>query len=151
MANLNNSCGIVAQVGAPFANYTQFTSFAPAIAGTTTGGVGTYTVQSGAYCLLGKVAIVNVNLTWTAHTGTGNMLLTSLPLPCLNQLNFTPTFSVMTSSIPLPLSPLNVLGEVTRNTSQASLYVTRNNATISPISVSTLGGTIRATIVYQTT
>lgn len=148
MASLNNSCGIVAQSGSPLANYTQFTSFAPALAGTTIGGVGTYTVQSGAFCLLGRVAIVNVNLTWTAHTGTGNMLLISLPVTCSNQPNFTPTFVVSTQNILLPSSPIDVLGQVLIATTTATLFVTKSNGPIASIPMST-AGTIQATIIYQ--
>jgi hypothetical protein len=54
-------------------------SFTPVIVGITTAGTGTYTVQSGAYIKVGLLKYVVGTVTWTAHTGTGNMRITGLP------------------------------------------------------------------------
>lgn len=64
-------------LGGKVANRTTFT---PTIAGTTTAGAGTYTAQAGEYSRIGNVVFYNINLAWTAHTGTGNMKITGLPL-----------------------------------------------------------------------
>ena len=54
-------------------------TFTPTIAGSTTTGVGTYTLQSGKYVKVGGKVYVEVAMTWTAHTGTGNIWFAGLP------------------------------------------------------------------------
>jgi hypothetical protein len=54
-------------------------AWTPAIAGTTTAGVGTYTTQTGAYTKIGNVFTFLAQVSWSAHTGTGNMILTGMP------------------------------------------------------------------------
>lgn len=54
-------------------------AFTPTIVGTTTAGTGTYSTQSGAYTRIGRQVRVSGQVTWSAHTGTGNIRLASLP------------------------------------------------------------------------
>ena len=54
-------------------------TFTPVIAGTTTSGTGIYTIQQGKYIKVGNMVYVSIRLGWSAHTGTGNMLLDGLP------------------------------------------------------------------------
>lgn len=54
-------------------------SFTPVLSGQTTAGAGTYTVQTGSYYRHGNVVFFNINLQWSAHTGTGNLIVNGLP------------------------------------------------------------------------
>jgi hypothetical protein len=54
-------------------------TFIPTIAGSTVAGAGTYTMQTGSYTRQGRVVTFTLNLAWTAHTGTGNLLVAGLP------------------------------------------------------------------------
>jgi hypothetical protein len=54
-------------------------TFVPVISGTTTSGTGTYTTQIGEYTKVGNLVSFWLSLTWTAHTGTGNMNIDGLP------------------------------------------------------------------------
>lgn len=54
-------------------------SFTPVIEGQTTVGTGTYSIQVGRYTKIGNLVTVQIHLNWTAHTGTGNMLIANLP------------------------------------------------------------------------
>jgi hypothetical protein len=54
-------------------------TFTPTIIGTTTAGVGTYSLQTGEYTKIGNRVCVNISLRWSAHTGTGNMRMDGLP------------------------------------------------------------------------
>ena len=54
-------------------------TFLPTIIGTTTAGVGTYTTQIGQYTKIGNLVTVTISLTWTAHTGTGQIRIAGLP------------------------------------------------------------------------
>ena len=51
----------------------------PTISGATGAGAGTYTTQSGLYLRQGLITDVWYYVVWSAHTGTGNMIL-NLPL-----------------------------------------------------------------------
>lgn len=54
-------------------------TFTPIVQGTTTAGSGTYTGQTGTYQIDGKWVLFDIAVSWTAHTGTGNIIVTGLP------------------------------------------------------------------------
>lgn len=54
-------------------------TWTPVVIGSTTAGTGTYTTQSGSYTKIGRFVTVNCDLAWSAHTGTGNLVITGLP------------------------------------------------------------------------
>jgi len=54
-------------------------TFTPTVVGTSTSGTGTYTTQLGFWRRVGNVVHFNVQCTWTAHTGTGNLQINGLP------------------------------------------------------------------------
>jgi hypothetical protein len=54
-------------------------TFTPTIVGTSTAGTGTYTTQVGRYTKVGNLVTIMIYLTWTAHTGTGNMRVAGSP------------------------------------------------------------------------
>lgn len=56
------------------------TTFTPVLEGMTSAGAGTYTTQVGHYQKVGKVVTGVINLVWSAHTGTGNLKITGLPV-----------------------------------------------------------------------
>jgi len=61
-----------------FADYERG-DFTPTIIGSTAAGVGTYSAQVGQYTKIGDRVFFNIRLVWSAHTGTGNMLIAGLP------------------------------------------------------------------------
>jgi len=64
-------------------------TFTPTVKGSTTAGTGTYSVQSGKYTRTGNLVSFHIELTWSAHTGTGNTVIAGLPTT-LTPANFTP-------------------------------------------------------------
>jgi hypothetical protein len=54
-------------------------SWTPVVSGSTSAGSGTYTQQFGAYTKIGNMVYWRMFVAWTAHTGTGNTLLSGLP------------------------------------------------------------------------
>lgn len=54
-------------------------TFTPRIDGSTTAGTGTYSTQVGLYTKIGRVVYFNLTLVWSAHTGTGNIVVENLP------------------------------------------------------------------------
>lgn len=74
-------------------------TFSPTVIGITTAGAGTYTTQKGQYTRYGNCVYFNINLVWTAHTGTGNMSVASLPFK--SDANTLSSVSVIPSNIAL--------------------------------------------------
>ncbi len=75
--------------------------FTPTISGTSTAGVGTYSAQFGRYVKIGSRVILSINLTWSAHTGTGNLQIVGLPFAAINFTNYSYTFSTYRANIAL--------------------------------------------------
>ena len=64
-------------------------SFTPVVAGSTAAGVGTYTTQIAKIVQRGSCVHVQIDVAWTAHTGTGALLITGIPT-VLTPSSFTP-------------------------------------------------------------
>lgn len=87
-----------ASLGAPtgsLSNMSRFvpqsvTLFTPTIAGSSTTGSATYSVQSGRLMRMGNFFQATIDLAWTGHTGTGNMQVLGIPTAGL-PASFTPT------------------------------------------------------------
>ena len=95
-------------------------TFVPTIVGTTTAGAGTYTLQLARYQLFGYWVFFNIVVTWTAHTGTGNMRVSGLPYTAANDNIDTPvTFDW--SNITLAAAGNKLEGLVLANTIDISL------------------------------
>lgn len=58
-------------------------NFTPTIIGSTSQGVGTYNtgLRYGKYTKIGNIVHFTLGIGWTAHTGSGAMLVTGLPYP----------------------------------------------------------------------
>jgi len=67
-------------------------TFTPTVIGTTTAGVGVYTSQTGRYTKVGRLVTVEIDLGWSAHTGTGNMQFAGLPFTINGSVNSSVTF-----------------------------------------------------------
>jgi len=69
-------------------------TFTPRMDGTTLAGTGTYTVQIGRYTKIGQRVMVDIVLSWSAHTGTGNMEVANLPFTISNTVNYNPSATI---------------------------------------------------------
>jgi hypothetical protein len=83
-------------------------AWTPVLVGATTAGAGTYTTQKGVYTLSDGVMIFEAEITWTAHTGTGQLYI-NLPNPLANSLSGgvsnPPTFipvNLVTQNLTIP-------------------------------------------------
>lgn len=55
-------------------------TFTPTVIGTTTAGIGTYNSQIGTYKRIGNIVFFKLNVDISAHTGTGNIRISGLPV-----------------------------------------------------------------------
>jgi hypothetical protein len=63
-------------------------TWTPTVEGSSTAGSGTYTVQQGTYTKIGNLVTINVWINWSAHTGTGDMLLANFPFTSIGTTNY---------------------------------------------------------------
>ena len=119
-------------------SYVEATSFSPTIAGSTVAGTGTYTIQQGYYILIGDLVNFWIELTWTSHSGTGNMLLQGLPFTIRNLTNYVPEFLANTN-FTLPGGTVSVFLQGTANTTQGSFVGARSNAANTVVVMSNTG------------
>jgi len=68
-------------------------TWTPTIVGTTTAGAGTYSLQAGLYTKIGNRVFVEGYISWSAHTGTGNMRIGGLPFT-INSSSFYSSGSI---------------------------------------------------------
>jgi hypothetical protein len=92
-------------------------TWTPTIIGTTTAGTGTYSLQAGQYTKIGNRVFVEGYISWSAHTGTGNMRIAGLPFT-INSSSFYSSGSIGdTSGIALTAGNiLAIIGVATSTT-----------------------------------
>lgn len=134
-----NSINLAMTPSSSFSQYVDSGSWTPIIAGSTAAGVGTYTVQAGTYTRIANLVFLSGTVTWTAHTGTGNMLVTGLPFTSRNTANYHYDMVVNLTNIGLPAGVIQIMGEVRQNSSQIVLEATRNNNTNLPVQMDASG------------
>ena len=76
-------------------------TFTPAVRGSTTAGVGTYSVQKGNYTKVGDRVFYDIWLVWSAHTGSGNTRISFGDLPYTPNTNYQPGITIMHSTYTL--------------------------------------------------
>ena len=104
----------------PTSSFYDSKTFTPTIAGTSTAGTGTYTAQEGRYTQIGNRVFFDLNIAWSAHTGTGNMIVSGLPIPCyLNAVKAACASSYNTLAVG---SGLNLAALVDNGTTNILLY-----------------------------
>lgn len=100
-------------------------TWTPTLSGSITAGVGTYTVQTGRYTKIGRLVYIQFSISVSAHTGTGDTLITGLPFtssgnhfaasPYLNTYTFTGPhlFAFTATSTQINLQQSTAAGSVT--------------------------------------
>ena len=119
-------------------------TWTPVISGTTAAGAGTYSVQVGRYTKIGNKVTAHLNLTWSAHTGTGNMNIGGLPFTAANVTNLTPAAIAYANNLTITGIPALL---VTANATTASINSV-NNGAAAALAMDT-AATITATLTYQ--
>jgi hypothetical protein len=116
-----------------------------ALAGALTAGVGTYTAQRMTWTKVGRVVHFTIHLIWTAHTGTGQFLITGLPYL---SGNFAGNITAISCSVTDLAITGQLCGHIQQNESQITLFVV-NNGVRSNYNVEA-AGTITIAGSYQT-
>lgn len=65
-------------------NWYEEGTFTPVVAGSSTAGSASYSLQNGRYTRVGRIVYVEIALAWSGGTGTGNLYITGLPFTSAN-------------------------------------------------------------------
>lgn len=65
--------------GATVMDWYEEGSFTPVASGSSATGSGTYTLQQGTYTRIGNRVFFDINISWSAHTGIGPLVISGLP------------------------------------------------------------------------
>lgn len=93
----------------------------PTIEGSGSSGVGTYTLRDGFYMKQGKLVVCLGRLEWSAHTGTGNVVLTTFPFTPANNTDGDQNYHVNYMHSGLGVSAIKY-GLLRPNNPQAFLF-----------------------------
>lgn len=131
--------GISFDSGANLLNrYNNITLFTPSIAGSSSPGTATYSSQYGAYSRIGNMVLVQINLEWTGHTGTGDMMVVGFPFIFAAAASFYP-MATMVQNIVLPSGALSVVTDGVNATTTAEVACSIDNAPIAQVQMDAAG------------
>ena len=85
--------------GTNFLDYYEEVAFTPISLGVSTAGAGTYSIQVGRYERIGERVFFHAYLSWSAHTGTGDLLLGGLPFTSSSTTNSFSSVTLRTSDL----------------------------------------------------
>jgi hypothetical protein len=102
------------------------------VAGTTTAGAGTYTTQNGKYTRVGNVVTFVLEINQTAHTGTGNMIVTGLPFTSQSTIDCPVDIRATNLTFSNQLSAV-----VPKNTTQINLETFSTGAGVAALAMDT--------------
>lgn len=117
----------------------------PTIEGLTAAGVGTYTVQGGSYTKIGNMVFFTISLSWSAHTGTGNMQIAGLPF---TSASGTADFRYVLSFYEDSLTITGRLAGFVNNSATTIVLNAINNGTAAALAMDT-AATIRVSGAYR--
>lgn len=102
-------------------------TFSPTVTGSATAGTGTYTDQYGVYFKIGSMVMYQIDLTWTAHTGTGNLQISGLPFTTANN-GMNSNASVYWSNLTLTAAGSKVIARIAPNSTVVVVAEITNGA-----------------------
>lgn len=65
-------------------------TFTPTVIGSTSAGSASYSLREGSYYRIGKLVYFSIRLSWTGHTGTGDLRIGNLPFTTATRTTATP-------------------------------------------------------------
>jgi hypothetical protein len=87
-------------------------TFAPTVFGSTVAGTATYSVNSGTFVKVGRVVTFNMTISFTGHTGTGDMRIAGMPF-AHNNVTGSTVFAAQTANLGMPAGGYGVFGRMT--------------------------------------
>jgi hypothetical protein len=108
-------------------------SFTPVVYGSSTAGTGTYTAQYGTYKIVDNMCFFMLRVNWTAHTGTGALRISGLPVASQNVLNDVPCVTVNAENLTFPAGTTSIIGLV--RTGETNIELRGSGSGVGPTAV----------------
>lgn len=122
------------------ADYEEGT-FTPVIIGSSSAGTGTYTTQAGSYTKIGNRVFFSLYLVWSAHTGTGYMIVDGLPFTIANNnANYTSVSTYMDAAIALTAGKIMQVRTSVSSTQLLPTQYATGGTGIDTIAITATGG-----------
>jgi len=126
--------------------------------GSWTGGIndfnGTYTYQTGRYTKIGSLVCVSIMIAGNGGSGSGNLILTSLPFSTHSSPSSYRAAAVLHAHTGLVTGGLQVIGVMNNNSNQVNLRKINNNSTATNLdrgsSLNSSGWELVITVTYHT-
>ncbi len=135
--------------GSALSTFTDWTAFTPTVLGQTTAGTTTYVTQAGAYSRVGNMVFVSFSVTYTAATGTGNLLIGNLPFTSNSTANGVYTGAVLTSSVTWPVGTTSILIIVGPSVSTAFIYASGSAVAGGVVQLANVTASIQGSFMYR--
>jgi hypothetical protein len=130
-----NNTGIVSSSGYP----SPQGLFTPTIIGTSTAGVGTYTLQYGTYKIIDNLCYFNLRVNWSNHTGTGDMKIAGLPVACNATTGYAPSVTINVENLTFPAGATAIVGLINTNSTTIELRGAGTGLTPTPVAIDASG------------
>jgi hypothetical protein len=130
-----NNTGIVSSTGYPSPQGT----FTPTVIGTSTAGVGTYTLQYGTYKIIDNLCYFNLRVNWSNHTGTGDMKIEGLPVACNATTGYAPAVTINVENLTFPAGATAIIGLINTNSTTIELRGAGTGLTPTPVAIDVSG------------
>lgn len=113
-------------------------NWTPVVYGGSSAGTCTYVTQNGVYARIGDIVFFSFDLLWTSHTGTGNMMLSGLPVNTAYASTNYP-YAVMTQYIALPTGSIQTMFNAVNNSGTGAIVSTISGGAVSNVQMSATG------------
>jgi hypothetical protein len=123
-------------------------TWTPVVQGATSAGSGSYSYQAGNYTKVGNLVVAVGRVTYTDHTGTGNMQLGGLPFTATNTGSMEPPCVIHSDNIALSANNIMV-ATVKRNDSYIELLQVPTGGGARTVITVDNAGSLYFTITYQ--
>ena len=113
-------------------------TFTPVVAGASSAGSASYSVQTGRYQVVGRLCYITINVSYSSHTGTGVITVTGLPFTAAaanvqNVLNMYSALTISTATtyqvlLPGSSSTISIYGTIVTSGTQVNSSLAANAA-----------------------
>lgn len=125
-------------------------SWTPEIQGSTSTGTATYSRQVGEYLVEGDKVTVTFVLTWSGHTGTGNMMVGTLPQAPVTTAGLRFVAPCLTNIFSYPSLTSSVICQVAGDVNTNQLFVQGvGSGSVAAVVPMAAAGQLNSTIVYH--
>lgn len=125
------------------------TSWTPTIVGSTGAGTATYSNQTGSYFRIGPFVLATWALTWTVHTGTGNMLVATLPVAPATTAGLRFVTACLTNTFVYPALTTYVVAQIAGDVSTSNIFIQAvGTGAVAAVVPMAAAGQLNGTILY---